>query len=215
MIYAEVPARRARQLAADLLALAWISTWSWLSFQVYGWVDRLGASGVKIQNSGEGLAANITATAEKLHHLPVVGGQVSAPLNRAAAAARSVATAGQGEQHLVHNLAVLFVVVILLGPVALGILSWLPRRIRWALAASTAARLRQHPAGIDLLAMRALANQPLRRLAALDIDQLTAWRGGQPAAAHALARLELRQLGLCPGPAEQRFPAARTTAAGW
>jgi hypothetical protein len=204
MIYAETPTRRARQLVADLLALAWISTWIWLSVQAYGWVGRLAAIGVKIENGGKGLEANLTATAEKLHNVPLVGGQVSSPLNRAAGAARSIAAAGQSEQDLAHNLAILFVVVILLGPVALGILLWLPFRIRWALAATTAARLRQHPAGVDLLAMRALTNQPLRRLAALDIDQVTAWRSGQPAAAHALARLELRQLGLRPDPRSRR-----------
>ncbi|MEV0406759.1 hypothetical protein [Actinoallomurus sp. NPDC050550] len=196
MFYAEVPTRRARQAFTDLLVLAWVGTWTWLAVELYGLVERLATVGDEIQNRTQGIAGNLAATAERLHDLPVVGGEVSGPLNRAATAARYLASAGQTERHLVHDLAVLLVILVLLGPVALATLSWLPRRARWARAAGTAARLRHHPAGVELLALRALANQPLRRLAGFDADQLAAWRGGQPAAVNALAGLELRRLGL-------------------
>ncbi len=71
---------------------------------------------------------------------------------------------------------------------------WLPLRLRWMRRAGAAVKLRG--SSRDLLALRALANQPLRRLAALDPGIAAAWRRGDPAAVEALAALELRRLGL-------------------
>jgi len=56
--------------------------------------------------------------------------------------------------------------------------------------------LRGGRGGADLLALRALANQPLRRLAKIDPDPVAAWRRGDATAVDALARLELGRLGL-------------------
>src|SRR6266545_1699921 len=47
-----------------------------------------------------------------------------------------------------------------------------------------------------VLALRALATQPLRRLSAVDDDPVAAWRQGDPETVAALADLELRRLGL-------------------
>jgi hypothetical protein len=51
-------------------------------------------------------------------------------------------------------------------------------------------------AGRDLLALRALATQPLGRLVALDPHIAAAWRRGDPEAVGKLASLELGSLGL-------------------
>jgi hypothetical protein len=76
------------------------------------------------------------------------------------------------------------------------LLWWLPRRLGWIARASAAARIRTGPAGKDLLALRALATQPLTRLAALDPDIAAAWRRGDADAVDRLARLELGAVGL-------------------
>jgi hypothetical protein len=47
-----------------------------------------------------------------------------------------------------------------------------------------------------LLALRALANQPLRALTRVSDDPVGAWRDGDPAVLRELADLELRDLGL-------------------
>ena len=73
----------------------------------------------------------------------------------------------------------------------------MPRRVAWVVEASAATRLAQ--AGrqaTDLLALRALATQPLPRLARLSPTVAQAWRAGDPAAIDALATLELDSLGL-------------------
>jgi hypothetical protein len=69
-------------------------------------------------------------------------------------------------------------------------------RVRWIRRATAAVGLREGTAGRDLLALRALATQPLRRLAAIDPDPVGAWRSGDESTVEALARLELRRLGV-------------------
>jgi hypothetical protein len=62
--------------------------------------------------------------------------------------------------------------------------------------AAVASAVRDQPAGRDLLALRALAGQPLNNLAKLGPDIAQSWRNGDAAAVDALAELELRKLGL-------------------
>ena len=52
------------------------------------------------------------------------------------------------------------------------------------------------PAGEQLLALRALANRPLAKLAAISDDPVGAWRREDPAAISGLAALELRSAGV-------------------
>jgi hypothetical protein len=78
------------------------------------------------------------------------------------------------------------------------VLVWLRLRCRWIRRASFATTLRAGRAGRDLLALRALANQPLRRLTRVHGDPANAWRDGNEAVVQELAALELRSLGLSP-----------------
>jgi hypothetical protein len=128
--------------------------------------------------------------------VPVAGDSLSAPFAKAAGAARGVADAGREQVAIVHDLAWVLALLTVAVPVALIVLVWLPARIRWVRRASSAAALRGGTAGRDLLALRALANQPLRRLSTVDDDPVSAWRRGDPDVLAALATLELRRLGL-------------------
>jgi hypothetical protein len=56
--------------------------------------------------------------------------------------------------------------------------------------------LARTPAGEQLLALRALANRPLAKLAAINDDPVGAWRHEDPAAISGLAALELRSAGV-------------------
>jgi hypothetical protein len=129
-------------------------------------------------------------------NIPAVGDALASPLDRAAGAAESLADAGRAQQEAVHNLAITLVVLLLIVPLALVLFVWLPMRVRWIRRASFATALRRGRGGRDLLALRALANQPLRRLAALAPDPASAWRDGDDSIVDSLARLELRTLGL-------------------
>ena len=53
---------------------------------------------------------------------------------------------------------------------------------------------------LDLFALRAMANQPMPRLAKVSDDPAGAWRRGDLDVIHALALLELKDSGLRPPP---------------
>jgi hypothetical protein len=195
-LYADTSARRGRQVVTDLLVVAWLWFWIWLASKLYDLVEKLGVPGQKLAGAGDGLAGGLSDAGGKLDNIPAVGGGLASPFNRAADAARALAAAGREQQQVVHNLAWALALLLLLIPVSLVLFVWLPLRLRWIRRATVASGLRGGPAGRDLLALRALANQPLRRLSKVDPDPVAAWRQGDESTMDALAALELRRLGL-------------------
>jgi hypothetical protein len=195
-LYADAPARGLRQVLTDLSIVAWLWFWIWLATRLYGLVLKLAVPGQKLAGAGDGMAGGLSDAGAKVSRIPGVGGALGSPFAQAADAARSMADAGREQQHIVHELAWVLALLLLAMPVAVVLFVWLPLRVRWIRRASAAAGLRDGTAGRDLLALRALANQPLRRLSTVDDDPVAAWRRGDPEAVAALARLELRRLGL-------------------
>jgi len=185
-----------RQFVTDLLVLGWIAFWIYAATRVYDTVQKLAIPGQKIEGAGEGIAGGLSDAGDKVDNVPAVGGQLAEPFDKAAGAAHSLADAGRAQQEAVHSLAVAMVVLLLLVPLALVLFAWLPLRLRWIRRASFATVLRRADSGRDLLALRALANQPLRRLARLQGDPASAWRNGDPSIVDKLAALELQSLGL-------------------
>jgi hypothetical protein len=196
MLYADRPATATRQLITDLLVVAWVAAWVWAAMKLYDLVEKLAVPGRELEGAGGGLADNLHDAGDKVDNLPGVGNAIATPFDKAADAARSVASAGHAQQEAVGDLALALALALLVFPLGLVLFAWLPLRVRWIRRAGAAAALRAGPAGRDLLALRALATQPLRRLARLGPDVAAAWRDGDPSTVDALARLELRTLGL-------------------
>ena len=73
---------------------------------------------------------------------------------------------------------------------------WLFLRIRFFRRKWTVIALAKTPAGVQLLALRALANRPLRKLTEISHDPVGAWRHEDPLAVRGLAALELRSAGV-------------------
>ncbi|MGH8895305.1 MAG: hypothetical protein ACRDWY_18660, partial [Actinomycetes bacterium] len=139
----------------------------------------------------------LRGTARDVDDAPVVGGTLSKPFRALAGASRDLAESAQSYQDTVAQVATLTGVMVATAPILLLLALWLPRRLAWVVEASAAHRLmRAGAASTELLAVLALARQPLRRLARLGPDVVTGWRAGDPEAAGALARLELDELGL-------------------
>jgi len=196
-LYADTPGRRGWQLVTDLFVVAWLWFWIWLATKLYGLVLKLGVPGQKLAGAGDGMADGLADAGSKVHRVPVAGDSLAGPFTKAADAARSLADAGREEQQVVHQLAWVLALLLLAVLVALVLLGWLPLRLRWIRRAGAAVGWRgAGGAGDDLLALRALATQPLRRLSAVDDDPVAAWRQGDPETVAALADLELRRLGL-------------------
>jgi len=200
------PPRRTRQILIDLATLAWLVVWIWLADKLYNLVEKLAVPGQKMASAGDGLAGNLSDAGGKVDNIPGVGGALASPFNKAANSAKSLADAGREQQSIVHDMAWVLALLLLLVPVAVVLFVWLPSRLRWILRASAASKLRAGQGGADLLALRALANQPLRKLTKVDVDPVAAWRRGDQTTVDELARLELKGLGLRP---IRRPPAAK------
>ncbi|MFE0589091.1 hypothetical protein [Micromonospora echinospora] len=195
-IYADRFPTAARQLVTDLLVIAWVYVAIRGAMWLHDLVQRLAVPGQKLEGAGRGLADNLADASGKIGRVPLVGDELTTPFERAAEAARSVADAGRDQQELVDQLALALAVAVLVFPLGLVLFGWLPLRLRWMRRAGAAAALRSAPAGRDLLALRALAGQPLGRLTRIAPDVAEAWRRGDPDTVDALAALELRELGL-------------------
>ncbi|MEU5948384.1 hypothetical protein ABZ793_22880 [Micromonospora sp. NPDC047465] len=198
-IYADRFPTAVRQLITDLLVVAWVYGAVRGALWLHDLVQKLAVPGQKLEGAGGGLADNLAEAGGKVGRVPLVGDELTAPFERAAGAARSLAEAGRDQQELVDQLALALAVAVLVFPLGLVLFGWLPLRVRWMRRAASAARLAAEPAGRDLLALRALATQPLGRLTRIAPDVAEAWRRGDDATVDALAALELRQLGLRAG----------------
>jgi hypothetical protein len=195
-IYADRYPTFLRQVLTDLLVVAWVYVWIRAAQWLHDQVEKLGVPGAKLEGAGSGLADNLADAGGKVGRVPIVGDELTAPFEKAAAAARSLAEAGRDQQDLVGDLALALALITLVFPIGLVLLGWLPLRIRWIRRASAAASLRSAEAGRDLLALRALATQPLRKLNRIGPDVVDAWRRSDESTVDALAALELKALGL-------------------
>lgn len=185
-----------RQLLTDIAVVVWVYVWIRVALWIHDTVRTLAVPGQRLETAGTGIADNLAEAGGKVGRVPIVGDELTRPFTGAADAARSLADAGQQQQDFVADLALILPAIALSVPLALVLFLWLPLRLRWIRRAGVAATVRNDPAGQDLLALRALATQPLTELAKLGPDIAQSWRSGDPAAVTALAGLELRALGL-------------------
>ena len=199
-LYAQNPALRLRQLAADIGLLVWIVGWVLAARAVHGAVLLLAGPGQAVEDLGRSVGGSMESAAGAAEDVPLVGDELSAPFDALAEASGSVRGAGQSAQDAVETLATILAVALVVLAVGWMLLRWLPWRTRWLREATAAAQvLRAGPTGVpdlELLAARAMATAPLPRLAALPPGTGAAWRAGDPAAVRSLAALELDRLAL-------------------
>jgi hypothetical protein len=192
-LYAETAGLRTRQLVGDLAVLAWTAAWVAAGVALYRLVEKLAVPGARVEQAGSDFAGDVAEIQQKVGRLPVVGGELQDPFGRLAGVGRTLAAAGVTQQEVVHQLALWLGVVVAVVPIVALLLVWLPRRVVWAREAGAASRLRMGGADLELFAIRAVANRPLRDLHRVTPDPAGDLRAGEY---RALADLELRALGL-------------------
>lgn len=195
-LYSDFAPQRTRQIIADAVALAAIIVWVWFGITVYSAVAALASFGVDMQRAGNGFQQSMTDIGDQLAGVPLIGGTVRAPFDGASSAGAALESAGESQQVLVQQLALTLGLGIALIPTAIVLVIWLIPRIRFIRRAGRARVVLRSGAGVDLLALRALANQKLTALAAVDPDASGAWRRGDPAVLAQLAALELKSSGI-------------------
>ncbi|AQT76109.1 MULTISPECIES: hypothetical protein [Streptomyces] len=200
LLYAQTPARRNRQILADLIALLLIAAAVRFALAVHDAIMMLAEPGRKVENSGDSLAAALDDAGETASRVPLVGDLLKTPFRSAADAGSGLADAGQSLQDIVGQVAFLAALGLIVVPVAVVLLIWLPLRLRWIRRSATLLRLRDAPGGADLLALRALTGPPgeLAGVPAPPGGLADAWRRGDQQVISTLSEIALRRAGLRP-----------------
>ena len=194
--YATTPARLTAQLVSDLLIAAWITGWVLVGLAVHHAIATFASVGTQVQSGATGISENLNSAGDNADRLPLVGDAVATPLRAASEAALDLAGAGQSLNSTATWLAVVLALAVAAPPILAVGMPWLFLRIRFFRRKWTVISLAQTPAGEQLLALRALANRPLRKLTEVNTDPVGAWRREDPDAVRGLAALELRSAGV-------------------
>jgi hypothetical protein len=197
-LYSDVGMQRVGQVVGDLVFVAWVAICVELGLIVFKITNALGLPGRKAASAGDGLAGQLRRLSEPIGKVPAVGDQLRSPIDGAAGAAGQMAQAGRDMAHAVEQLAYVLAGVTIALPVLFAVLIWLPRRIRFSRRATAAQRFIDSAADLDLFALRAMANQPMHKLAKISDDPVAAWRERDQTVIAQLATLELRANGIKP-----------------
>lgn len=194
--YATTPGRLITQLASDLVVGVWSAVWVLVGLAVHTAIATIADVGHQVQNGASGIADNLDAAGDSADNIPLIGDALSKPLIAASGAALDIAGAGQSLESTASWLAWVLALAVASPPILAIGMPWLFLRIRFFRRKWTAITLASTAAGEQLLALRALANRPLVKLAAISDDPVGAWRRQDAVAIRGLAALELRSAGV-------------------
>ncbi|MFC5052266.1 hypothetical protein [Saccharothrix xinjiangensis] len=195
--YADQPARMARQVVADLLAVAWAWCWVVVALAAGDAVRELRAPGDRLVDAGRDLGDTFGEAAANARDVPLVGGRLGEALDRGRDAGGTLTEAGATQVEAVETGALWLTVALVVVPVAFLLVTWLPLRLRFARRAAALRRLRDQ-GRVDLLALRALNGLSPADLAAFPVDPAEGWRRQDPEVVEALAGRLLRAGGVRP-----------------
>jgi hypothetical protein len=194
--YATTPGRLLAQLLSDVAVVIWTFVWVLVGLAVDTAVSTIAEVGRQVQGGADGVADSLKSAGHSADRIPLVGDAVSEPLTAASKAALDIAAAGHNLDTTATWLAVVLALAVAAPPTLAVVMPWLVLRIRFFRRKWNVSALAATPAGEQLLALRALANRPLRRLTAVSADPVGAWRREDFGAIRGLAALELRSAGI-------------------
>lgn len=194
--YATTPGRLLVQLISDAVVVFWSAIWVFVGLAVHSAVATIAEVGRQVNDGANGVAGNLNSAGDNADDFPLVGDALAKPLRAASDAARDIAGAGASLDSTASWLAVVLALAVAAPPILFVAMPWLLLRIRFFRRKWVAITLAATPAGEQLLALRALANRPLGKLAAVSIDPVGAWRRDDAIAIRGLANLELRSSGI-------------------
>jgi hypothetical protein len=194
--YATTPGRLLAQLLSDVAVVIWTFVWVLVGLAVDTAGSTIAEVGRQVQGGADGVANSLKSAGHSADRIPLVGDAVSEPLTAASKAALDIAGAGHNLDTTATWLAAVLALAVAAPPTLAVVMPWLVLRIRFFRRKWNVSALAATPAGEQLLALRALANRPLRRLTAVSADPVGAWRREDFDAIRGLAALELRSAGI-------------------
>jgi hypothetical protein len=194
--YATTPGRLFAQLLSDLVVVVWTTVWVLVGMAVHSAIATIAEVGRQVQTGATGVSGNLSSAGDSVDNVPLIGDGLSGPLRAASDAAREIAGAGQSLDSTATWLAWVLALAVAAPPILAVAMPWLFLRVRFFRRKWTAVTLARTPAGEQLLALRALANRPLRKLMDVSMDPVSAWRRDDAIAVRGLADLELRAAGV-------------------
>lgn len=209
-LYADLPGLRIRQVAGDVLVLAWVALCVLIGRSVH---DVLAAAAVplrRVAEVGTAIEDGMDDAGRGAGEVPLVGDRLRLPFEQVATSGGQLRRAGSDAAALVDSTAMLVGVLVALLPALFVLVPWVAVRLRYARRAGSVRRLARQAGGTDLLALRALVGQPHARLTSVSPQPVKAWRAADPVVVAQLAELELARWGVqpsrtgpdAPGPAE-------------
>lgn len=195
VFYARPSWRLVRQIVADLFVVVWGIGW-WLVGRVTDGVIRaLAEPARQASHIGADLRRQLTDAAVQANGVPLVGRELRRPFDAMAGSADAIVTTAQQQIAAIEQAATFTGWLTFAIPTAIILVLWLPRRIAFARRSGQIRALLTAGDGEQLLALRALATQPLANLRSVGPDPVAGWRAGDPAVIAALAELELIRAG--------------------
>lgn len=198
VIYAETSSVRIRQIAADGFAALWCLASIWLGRAVHQVAQQLARPGEYLRDASSDVSERADGFASRLPSA------LRGPTEALGSLGNRVGAAGEAQIDVANDLALVLGVLTAIAPIVWLLARHLPGRIRWNREAAGVKTLRASQGFSELMARRALVNQPLDRLARLTDDPVADFEQGNY---EGLARLELAGLGL--HPSAERLPSVR------
>ena len=199
-LYSDIPGRRLTQVVADVGVVVWVVVWVRISMRVHEVTMQLAEPGHQLADAGSSFSGTMTSAGDNVDGLPLLDDRVAAPFRSAAGVGGEIQGAGESLVTTVERVALLLALTTALAPIVLVCGVWLLLRVRFVRRASAAQRFIDAEPDLDLFALRAMAGQPMPRLAQISPDPAGAWRRGERDVIRALAVLELKEAGLRPPP---------------
>lgn len=196
VFYARRRWRMAGQLVTDVLVAAWVVVWGLLGRLTHATVLDVARPARESADAAARLSTELRQVAAGAGSLPGVGPRLRQPLDAASGSLTDLLGAADRQVAGIERLAELLGWLVFAIPVAVVLFRWLPGRIAFVVRARAAQRYLDSGADLELFALRALANQPLRVLGRISDDPVGAWRAGDATVIHNLADVELRRSGL-------------------
>ncbi|MDO5697583.1 MAG: hypothetical protein Q4G51_06370 [Dermatophilus congolensis] len=196
ILYSRRPARATWQIVADVFVVVWTIVWIWAGRATHDLVSRLAEPARALQSAGLSYEQRLGEIGAQLTDLPVIGSSLRDAFSAASTPGADVGASAADLAATVDRLAFTLGLSTALVPICAVVLPWLVVRGLFVRRAAATSELIRSGAATSLVALQALAQQPVRELLAIDPDPAAAWRRGDELVVARLAELQLRDSGV-------------------